>query len=660
MKLLSCYITGFGKFCDFEMKFEDFNVIHNPNGWGKTTLCHFIKAMLFGLSDKKSKNINENERAKYTPFSGGKYGGTLDIEENKKKYRIERFFGTTASKDSFTLYDLSTNKESKAFSSKIGEEITGINGDAFAKCLYLPQNKNAVESDGSLSAKLSGLIQDENDVNNYANALKILDNQRQIYVKQGSKVAAEKGSRGLIEATQTAIDIKRREIDSAVNDARTINHSERELSALTNRIDGLKGEVEKTNGEIRRLEKEKDSYYLYKEYKKTEAENAKIKAEYDSILAELNGSVLPEKEIEKYRATERQIVEQKAKISLLNEQQKSTGNAPKKGLRKGLLIISAILFALCLGLGIFTVATGAEVFIPILCFAVSAVWAIVFCVFFFKKSSSVTNVSGVADLVKDADKAEKSLNDFLRNYNANSLLEIEKRCMEAEKLSQKVDESNATLQNFIKENKVPQLPPAYDEIKIAELHTSVDALNAELAADSQKIGALKTSLDLLQSSSVSVSVLQSELDKLIEDKALYTEKLNIINNAKSYLEKAHDSLNSNYLPKVVDNFNHYVKLIGSSVSMSIDSSLQVRFIDRGEKQLREYLSSGYNDIIDVCVRLALADCMFKNNHFLLLDDPFTELDDDKISKGLNMLKALAKTRQIIYTTCHKSRTFAKK
>ena len=58
MKLISLYIENFGRFSDFSYDFnEDLNVFYKENGWGKTTLSVFIKAMLYGLNAGSSKYL---------------------------------------------------------------------------------------------------------------------------------------------------------------------------------------------------------------------------------------------------------------------------------------------------------------------------------------------------------------------------------------------------------------------------------------------------------------------------------------------------------------------------------------------------------------------------------------------------------------------------
>lgn len=53
----------------------------------------------------------------------------------------------------------------------------------------------------------------------------------------------------------------------------------------------------------------------------------------------------------------------------------------------------------------------------------------------------------------------------------------------------------------------------------------------------------------------------------------------------------------------------------------------------------------------------MSDALFENEApMLILDDPFVNLDDSRLKKALELLDLLANHRQIIYLTCHSSRT----
>ena len=76
----------------------------------------------------------------------------------------------------------------------------------------------------------------------------------------------------------------------------------------------------------------------------------------------------------------------------------------------------------------------------------------------------------------------------------------------------------------------------------------------------------------------------------------------------------------------------------------------------GSKKDVKYFSTGYKDLIYICMRLSLINALFKEEKpFIILDDPFVNLDEEKTAKALNLLKKLSDKYQIIYFICNSSR-----
>ena len=100
MQIKKIHISNFGKLHEMQMDFsEGLNVINGENGWGKSTLAAFLKAMLYGMDVTTKRSLLENERRRYKPWQGGAYGGSMEFEANGKSYRMERFFGTKERED---------------------------------------------------------------------------------------------------------------------------------------------------------------------------------------------------------------------------------------------------------------------------------------------------------------------------------------------------------------------------------------------------------------------------------------------------------------------------------------------------------------------------------------------------------------------------------
>ena len=126
--------------------------------------------------------------------------------------------------------------------------------------------------------------------------------------------------------------------------------------------------------------------------------------------------------------------------------------------------------------------------------------------------------------------------------------------------------------------------------------------------------------------------------------------------AKELLAKAKDSLSGRYLVGMEKAFDGSFRgVTGLGIGSEIDTSLALKL---GDKKMRseESYSRGLRAIAAVCLRIALTDAIFTDDKpFLLLDDPFCDLDDRRLANALSMLGRLAGGRQIIYLTCHSSR-----
>ena len=100
MKLLRCHIENFGVLSNFDYTFSDgLNVICRENGFGKSTLAAFLKAMFYGLPRTGTRSLAGNDRKRYEPWQGGVFGGFLEFTYQEASYRVTRTFGKTAAKD---------------------------------------------------------------------------------------------------------------------------------------------------------------------------------------------------------------------------------------------------------------------------------------------------------------------------------------------------------------------------------------------------------------------------------------------------------------------------------------------------------------------------------------------------------------------------------
>ena len=151
---------------------------------------------------------------------------------------------------------------------------------------------------------------------------------------------------------------------------------------------------------------------------------------------------------------------------------------------------------------------------------------------------------------------------------------------------------------------------------------------------------------------------EAELKDLCQEQEKDVQKYHILKLTQEYLQTAKEQFTARYMDPISQGFAKYYSLLTGDVSDSwvIDANITLRLRQMGELREVQWLSAGYQDLIGVCMRLALVDAMYQEEKpFLILDDPFVNLDQEKVVAGNDLLLEVAKEYQIIYFTCHDSR-----
>lgn len=547
MYLRKCYIENFGKLHQFEYEFSDgLNIINELNGWGKTTFATFIKVMFFGFDNSNKKSISENERKKYYPWQGGKFGGNLEFEINGKIYEVERFFGLKDKEDTFKLYDKTTNCESNDFSSNIGEEIFKIDKQAYERSTYIPQQAIPIEINDSLSAKLSNILENENDINSSDEAINKIISVMKEYKKTGNK--------GKINELENKIYNKKRELEYTQKNEELINERKKKIEEIKLKIKQYEIERNKNQEKINEL---------------SEDENNKLKKQLE---------ILNEK------------LEAQKKLEKLQEK-----NNKKKNNK---IIISILIIILGIILGIFVTKY---------LYAISALGILML-------------IIGLINNKKIKQKYEK---EYEKINNINQLINSE-------------NTSTENKEKIIKENEI--------------LNKNITELINQKIYDENEI-------NRLINTEIPVEEVENEIENLEQELNEINNKYNILEKTQKYLLKAKEQFSSHYLGNMTEGFEKYLKLInGEKLNANIDVKLNVKVQEYGENKEIDYLSTGYRDLIGISMRFALVDALFENEKpFIILDDPFVNLDKEKIEKAKEIVKELAKKYQVIYFICHESR-----
>lgn len=151
--------------------------------------------------------------------------------------------------------------------------------------------------------------------------------------------------------------------------------------------------------------------------------------------------------------------------------------------------------------------------------------------------------------------------------------------------------------------------------------------------------------------------MREELDELCAQQKKDTASYRQIRMASQLLQKAKESLTSRYADPIRTNFCRYWETITGYAAnhVYVDANSHITIGEGGKQRDAALFSTGWRDLTGICLRAALADAMYPAERSerppLILDDPFTNLDDEKIEGAMHFLEETGRHYQILYFTC---------
>lgn len=253
-----------------------------------------------------------------------------------------------------------------------------------------------------------------------------------------------------------------------------------------------------------------------------------------------------------------------------------------------------------------------------------------------------------------AEQEVESATKTKREYEeANKIVEVEKKSEET--LSQGVEENEEKGYQEIEEEPSKNIEEQESEEKLSQ---DIKDLSARVNELLDMKNQLKNQIEVLENKIDENEYLQTDIDNLKEEIRENEDRYKILEKTKDLLETAKEDFSATYLKDMVNGFNKYLKLLDDTeLETNVDINLNVKIDVNGSKKEVKNFSSGYQDLIYICIRFSLINALFKEESpFVVLDDPFVNLDDDKTKKAVSLLNKLSEDYQIIYFVCNTSRT----
>ena len=218
------------------------NLICAPNESGKSTWGSFICAMLYGLSTRDRGLMADKNR--FAPWSGAAMQGRMDILSDGRALTLQRDTRrANAPMGNFSCTYTGTGTPVEGITAQnAGEQLLGVPRDVWERSAFIGQNALAVSQSAELERRISSLITTGEEDASFTESYERLKKQlnRRKHNKTGQIPVLERDIAQLHQSLQ--------ELDALEQQAR---QAQEEVSALTQRVDGLRRQAAQQQAQIR-------------------------------------------------------------------------------------------------------------------------------------------------------------------------------------------------------------------------------------------------------------------------------------------------------------------------------------------------------------------------------------------------------------------------
>ena len=707
MIIEACHIAQFGKWKDADFSFSPGkNSFLWDNGYGKTSFIYFFKLMFYGVSGDRKQDLEENERKHYMPFQGASFGGRIIFRIGEKRYRLERSFGLKKSEDSFRLFDEDSGKESKDYSENIGEELFSLDAESFQRVCMISHEDLHFSMNSRMHAKLGNVAEDQEDMKKFQ--------QVQMILKDGINALSPNRRTGNI----FKLKMQEEELSSGLYGKEALENAvlsiEKEVLSLTDKEARRKEEGKALEAELSQRISEKDSLGKWMSYAQKKEEWEKAEYRYENALKwyyqdrfseipEEKKALLWKEEMQSLQEQIHSIKKEIEKVSEAGGENNGVENIGVEAGKEGGIVLPleeasvpgasrakkdtsknetfgngtkemgqygtspVVLFALA-GLGLLFVLLffgklfGMPLGLPSALFLLLGILSLSLCFFLWWRGEQKKRTWKEKQEEEEARQRKQqairfaSLEELLSRFH--KLEDMQDLEMEAagrkEEFLLFVEEEGGEQAFSLLEEKQKEWEegPSLEESrrKLEAFRKEEEESREEIRRKRAEREAKVRDLDFLE-----------EQERLLaqkkEEREALEKRYNLLQKTKTYLEMAKERFALQYKEPILEAFQKYFQSICTEpLQFQMSEDLELSFVDRGLSREQGYLSEGLQDLCRFCQKLAIFDAMFQEEKaFLLLDDPFSHLDEKNGARARALLEELAESRQIFYFTCSEER-----
>lgn len=681
MKIIS--IQGhFGNLGGKKFEFGE-GICHSvlPNGWGKSTLCAFLRVMLFGLNTARRDTASAlSDKTQYVPLDGKPMYGRLTVRYKGREIVIIRSTGKGGPMQEFDAFYADTGEKCTFLHAKnCGETLLGMGEDAFLSSAFI-DGADLQRPSEELQEKMLSMAQAGDTQGRAAQALRTLERWR-LDLNSGNghgelpRLAARQAELDALAAQAGGLAAEmaaqeQRNAALAQRAAQTRAAYDKAYRSYAGEMASEEGRLSVLIAESQRMVRQLDAQTPAEPLIRHAAE-ALYGYEGAVHLEREKREALPQGKNRYEDALEQLDHEQRSEEIARNE-------AGRPRIRWWALIL-ALLFAIASAATIlFNVDWGEYTPYAAPALSALAVFSIIlaFAGSVSRPQPSKRDYAGERERLLRAraeEEAQQSTaaavlqdayDELMRAAGAlgaqvSSIEQAERVVRQAQDNLQALRREEAAMQELLLQQK--KLMPRDQEVETAR--REVEQARAAMDEAQKQLEAGEKALSRMQGQAQAggaTADIEAEREALQQQQADAEARYAAVQAAIAAIKEEHAALTARISPQIAQQTAEYMAFMteGAYTEVQLDTALNARCAAEDGILLDGLrLSAGTRDQLYLALRLAACRVLqFTGDDEgetvpLILDDPFVTFDDKRTARAMALLRRIAADRQVIVLTC---------
>ena len=202
-----------------------------------------------------------------------------------------------------------------------------------------------------------------------------------------------------------------------------------------------------------------------------------------------------------------------------------------------------------------------------------------------------------------------------------------------------------------------------NELDVMSINNKKDEINNKIKNIEQDILLKENYIDEYKEELDKIETKLNNIEELKLENIELEKEFDLLNKTKEYFDKTYKLLLTKYVDPLKNEITPYLNNQNINnidlKNINLDENFDIKLSVTNEVNLFDtsILSKGYFDYLNLVIRISLIKLIFKTElPFIILDDPFTNFDKEHINDIQDIINILSKDYQIIYLSCHESRS----